>query len=445
MVGEVTKDYLGNNRISEGIIDIGAVEYQNSNAVISDNNFKNQLSGTFLTSKPSSYYILDVEDHPSSFPLDSFADSLPLHFEYELRISTDDYNSMAASDYNFLSFPQLKDTNQLYFRPYLYPYEDKIGIELYANSGGGIGGGFYHNIEQVITPSDITDKFVKIIFKLEKTGGTKELKATFIFNGIINELVFTYINQYEIFGGLDLYILNSSFSTSDLTTDVRLDIRNLIYYSQNEYKVVAPNLAIAENRGVAPKPTIIDVYQGSIGEKLQNIIESGWVNRSDWTNVHIGLVEITQDVITTAFNIGELVTGGTSNATGIVHYINGSVLVLKNVGGSGIFSDTETITGDRGGQATLTFTGSSNKDVDSNVYHGLGQYPRYLNYNLYLSTDGTEANSFLAQKGLTLHTISDNEIKLQSDANGLAYINDSGVETARNTQDWYYNILIELI
>jgi hypothetical protein len=114
--------------------------------------------------------------------------------------------------------------------------------------------------------------------------------------------------------------------------------------------------------------------------------ETPWINRSDWTNVHLG-------------------------------------------------SDTT-------------------KDTDSNVTHSLNAPLRDLMITVLISTDGTDANSFLVggtdvtsasseyYMGLNIFQVDNNNVKIQTGATGLSALNDSGNFYILDTEDWYYKIVI---
>jgi len=124
--------------------------------------------------------------------------------------------------------------------------------------------------------------------------------------------------------------------------------------------------------------------------ELDNLIQkydTGWINRSDWTNVHMG-----------------------SNTT---------------------------------------------KNADSNVTHNLDTDLSRLIVKVLISTDGTDVNSFEINTvvidwasagdrpiGITVFYIDANNIILQTGANGIGYINNSGNAIIIDTEDWYYKIKV---
>lgn len=118
-----------------------------------------------------------------------------------------------------------------------------------------------------------------------------------------------------------------------------------------------------------------------MGNSWQYRYDTGWINRSDWTNVHPG-------------------------------------------------SDT-----------TL--------NADSNVAHMLNQPLCNLLVKLFVSTDGTDANSFEIkqlsynssagnQHGIQIYAVDNNNIKIQTAAQGILIVDDAGAAVIVDTENWYY-------
>lgn len=116
--------------------------------------------------------------------------------------------------------------------------------------------------------------------------------------------------------------------------------------------------------------------------------DTGWINRTDWTNVHLG-------------------------------------------------SDT-----------TL--------NTDSYVTHNLNAPLSNLLVKVFISTDGTDANSFEVSRGsqydynnssvqsygYDLLQVDDNNILIQTGGNGLNYLSAAGLVTALDTENWYYKVKV---
>lgn len=181
---------------------------------------------------------------------------------------------------------------------------------------------------------------------------------------------------------------------------------------------------------------------------------SGWINTNVWTNREFGLVVLPYDNPSAgSILVGEKVTGGTLSSTGIVIYNASSTLVLVNVVGGGgvIFGDDEVLTGNRSGETVDVNLAGGFKNKDSLLQHYFGRNLKNLFFKIFSSTDGSESNSFelhtsngTGSRGWTLHQNDTDSLKVQTDINGCTYINDSGNAITINTQDWYYNLRLEL-
>lgn len=109
---------------------------------------------------------------------------------------------------------------------------------------------------------------------------------------------------------------------------------------------------------------------------------TGWINRSDWTNVHLG-----------------------SNTT---------------------------------------------LNTDSNVTHGLNAPLPKLLVKLFVSTDGTDANSFEVKygetgntgRGFTVFAVDNNNVKIQTGTGGIDYVLDDGTCAAIDIENWYYQVVV---
>jgi len=111
--------------------------------------------------------------------------------------------------------------------------------------------------------------------------------------------------------------------------------------------------------------------------------DTGWISRSDWTNVHLG-------------------------------------------------SDTT-------------------KNADSNITHNLNAPLSKLLVKGFVSTDGTDANSFeapIGTCGLNYNTnifeVDLNNIKVQTGTDGITFLADDGTWTGNilNSDDWYYKVKV---
>ena len=118
-----------------------------------------------------------------------------------------------------------------------------------------------------------------------------------------------------------------------------------------------------------------------------SIYKTGWINRSDWTNVHMG-------------------------------------------------SDTS-------------------KNVDSNLNHGLGAPLSDLIVKVFISTDGTDANSFEMKDtgidrasganqtfGIIIAQVDNDNLIIQTGATGILTLATNGDFAVIDTEDWYYKIVV---
>jgi hypothetical protein len=178
-------------------------------------------------------------------------------------------------------------------------------------------------------------------------------------------------------------------------------------------------------------------------------IDTGWINRSDWTNVHLGNIEVDYDNLSGSFTVGAIVTGGTSGTTGKILADNGSTLILENVTNGGIFVNDEGLTDDSTGvTADVNEPSGDNKNQDSNISHYLNSNISDIDVQLFISTDGTDANSFLlidvtsvtVNGGHTMYQASVDTAFFQTQNGGLARIDGTGAIQSIDTEDWYYKI-----
>jgi hypothetical protein len=204
----------------------------------------------------------------------------------------------------------------------------------------------------------------------------------------------------------------------------------------------------------------IKLYASSaewVVNKLKDTISTGWVNCSDWTNVHLGTVDINVNAGSTplGYEMGELVSDTTSGGRIIKIVDNldgtGTITVYQCTTG-GTFINGNTLTG-ANSLATSTVNGNT-KNVDSNFYHGLGISLLKLIKNIHFSTGATEATIFtleakdFAGAGYNSNFlgIDTDNIKFQTHANGAgAYVDDAGNNNALDTDDYYYDMIIERV
>ncbi|MCK4997749.1 hypothetical protein KAS08_05595 [Candidatus Pacearchaeota archaeon] len=138
-----------------------------------------------------------------------------------------------------------------------------------------------------------------------------------------------------------------------------------------------------------------EFYNGSVWEEIgtgsgeayvtYEEYDTGWISRSDWTNVHLG--------------------------------------------------------------------SSTSKNVDSNVTHNLDSVLSDLDVKVLVSTDGTDANSFetimsdlttstIYRTGIGVEYVNSNNIKIQTGVHGIGRVEDDGLISFTDADDWYYKIVV---
>jgi len=194
-------------------------------------------------------------------------------------------------------------------------------------------------------------------------------------------------------------------------------------------------------------------------EHCYSHIESGWYNRSDWSNVHVGFSNFVYD---NQSDSTDLTGQHGQEATSLNNFIvladsaptgNAGTLTIYSVDGTGIFTDGRQITFGNGKTCDVN-EGTTNKNDDNNITHNMGISMKDCLYNFLVSTDGSEANIMGVYSGSLGSSGNDvsygwigidtNNIKLQSATNGIGMVQDSGVSAALVAQDYYVNVKIEI-
>jgi hypothetical protein len=183
-------------------------------------------------------------------------------------------------------------------------------------------------------------------------------------------------------------------------------------------------------------------------------LQIGGINTADWTNRELGDAAIPYDGASgTALVIGEKVTEATSGNTGIIVYKTATVLTLKKVTATGIFTDNRVLTGSMGGGTVLVnIPGSTSKNADSNFYHGYGVDAWKLSIELWISASTTFSatnarkisemffDSSVA-KNFTIIQIDTNNFKIQTSASDIEWMDESGARVVITNQDYSYNVI----
>ena len=178
-------------------------------------------------------------------------------------------------------------------------------------------------------------------------------------------------------------------------------------------------------------------------------LDTGWIQRDAWTNEHLGSATVAYNAGAGAFVVGELITESVSNNTGIIMADTGAVLTLKNVTGTGVFTNVRTLTGSTSGCAR-TVNGST-VGVDTNVTHNFGiSLPSLTKVNTYVSSDKSEATIIrhssynYSNDGINHWGVDTNNILLQTGSTSYGYLAANGAGTACSA-NWYYKVIVEVI
>ena len=105
---------------------------------------------------------------------------------------------------------------------------------------------------------------------------------------------------------------------------------------------------------------------------------------------------------------------------------------------------------------TAVHLGSSTvKNAGGNIVHNLGRSLSDLLVKVTISTDGTDENSFetygsyataheatLQRIGYTIEHVDDNNLKINTGAEGLLQIITNGTQVIIDNEDWYYRIKV---
>ena len=262
--------------------------------------------------------------------------------------------------------------------------------------------------------------------------------------------------SFEAFMEVFLESANAAAARTAIGAEVDTHNHNLADLTEKDFSsLVSKNLADMDEKDFS---SLVNKNLADMDEKSYNSLtdkplanaDSGYINSNDYTNRHLGSSNLTYDNLVGTFQVGETITEATSGNIGIVVSDSGTVLVLSDVTGTGIFIDGRQITGGTSG-ATADVNGAT-KNLDANFTHNLDAPVSDLLIKVLISTDGTDANSFeilgadyagsASAGGYTFWQIDNNNIKVQTGNNGVNYILDDGTLTAVDTEDWYYKIVV---
>ena len=115
--------------------------------------------------------------------------------------------------------------------------------------------------------------------------------------------------------------------------------------------------------------------------------------------------------------------------------------LLNEMGGSGVADWTN------------VHLGNDPTDRTDNLTHNLNAPLSDLLVKILISTDGTDANSFVIGtaaytssstivENFEVHAVDNNNIKIQTAVGGIFHLEDDGTQTVIDTEAWYYKIKI---
>lgn len=187
----------------------------------------------------------------------------------------------------------------------------------------------------------------------------------------------------------------------------------------------------------------------------KQIYKTGMISRSDWQNVHLGTIALDYDNLSGTFQVGEIITGGTSSDTGVIIADDGSTLDLMMCTSGGVFQNNEEISGAwSSATADVNEATGSAKNLDCNFKHKLAVDCFLYTVRLLISTDGTynnayEPKSFSFDKaasadliqGFTMYQVNANQFRVQTGEDGINVVEADGTRVRLDTEDYFYEII----
>lgn len=187
-----------------------------------------------------------------------------------------------------------------------------------------------------------------------------------------------------------------------------------------------------------------------ITNNFRPYFDSGLINRTDFTNVHQGAMQIPYSGASGTFEIGEIITQTAPANTWIVINDTGSVLTCANATGTGVATNAQGLTGNYSG-VTATVS-STTLNADTAFLHNWGVSTNHISirYNINGSASFTgsrqPASGFAdgAIGGFNTIEIDANSFQIQTEFTGYYEVQDSGSLQKVDTDNYYYNISIRL-
>jgi len=178
---------------------------------------------------------------------------------------------------------------------------------------------------------------------------------------------------------------------------------------------------------------------------------TGFINTNDWTNRHLGSMQITYSGASGAFVVGELITESTSGNTWVITADSGTVFTCKEATGTGHATNARTLTGTTSAK-TATVNGTT-KNMDSYLEHGLNTTINNIICRGFLADTAATTSlknmddmfydgSVYGTVGAMYQEISSTQIKCQTASGGIGAIDDNGSQAIYNSGDVYYYFIL---
>lgn len=209
-------------------------------------------------------------------------------------------------------------------------------------------------------------------------------------------------------------------------------------------------------------------YDGTnhIELSCKSIINTGWISNNDWTNRHLGTINLDYDSFGGTIIDGERVicTTTSSTATQAEGYVmsstgSTSTIIIRDITSTGattLFPNNAELIFELSGSTALVNEGTgSAKDLDNNFFHNTNKNLFEFKHFFFGSSDGTWDTAFYFDQGMNeeasvirgtqRYQVDNNNFKLQTGQNGIQTITDSGVTKAYDTDDEFYFLKMEYI
>jgi hypothetical protein len=181
-------------------------------------------------------------------------------------------------------------------------------------------------------------------------------------------------------------------------------------------------------------------------------LDTGWIQRSDWVSELMGSQLVTV-ASSAGYTMGETVTESTSSNTGIIIANAGNVLTLKNVTGTGVFTNGRTLTGTTSGVGGASTVNGNTINQDTNVVHYLGVSLSNIYREFIISTDMAEANIYSTKyfiydgwnggTGIIEYGADTNSYIVKSGSSGIGLENSGGTGFYLDGETYYYKHVVE--